>query len=350
MRWFRAAAFLLLMSSSGSAVSADQYFFRFSHTPIGGINGGRGAAEDPGLPPGGAPNADPLVASGTPPTSVRVGQNVLYGFSAAGGTPPYSWSVAATLPPGLSFDTDGTLYGTASAAGSGNSYSGITVTVTDAVLQQHTIGPFTMDVIPILSISGIWPTSCQVGQACTATFTASGGIGPYSWTLSNAPAGMSVSGSGNAATVSWTPATQGTYGEIVLTVSDAGGDSHQVIGSVSAIGILTANEVNPISMTISGNAVNPSVCLNGGTNPTYVVHGGQIIETRYATPVQMNYFVFDFYAGMTEAYDIEYWNGSEWIALPITNFWQFPTVITDRVRVKVNSGWIQTMKGCAYFI
>jgi hypothetical protein len=82
----------------------------------------------------------PALTIGT--TSVPSGTvNVAYSFtfSAAGGSPPYTWSETGALPAGLSFGTNGTLSGRATAAGS----FPIMVTVTDSLGQTNT-QPFTI--------------------------------------------------------------------------------------------------------------------------------------------------------------------------------------------------------------
>jgi len=264
MNLIRAATVLLILSVSGATGFADQYFFRYNHAPIGSTSGGHSGTDDDSIsPPGGSPNVDPLVASGTPPAPVWVGQNVLYGFSATGGTPPYSWSASGGLPPGLSFDTDGTLFGTPSAAGRGNSYSGITVTVADAQSQQHTIGPFTIDVAPILSVSGTWPTICYVGDSCSSTFTTSGGYGALTWSLENA-AGATASGSGATRSVTWTPTDTGFFTDIRVSVQDS-------LGQEASVGPFSAQVL--AKPTASGSF--PATCYVGQEcNATFTASGG----------------------------------------------------------------------------
>ena len=127
--------------------SADQYFFRtrgtISATSPGG--GSNGPGDEGSLPPGGTPQNDPLIAQGTPPADSYVGQDVAYDFTASGGTAPYTWTLSGSLPPGLTLTSDGTLYGTPSAQAAEQTYS-FNVTVTDAVNQQHSIGPFSLAV------------------------------------------------------------------------------------------------------------------------------------------------------------------------------------------------------------
>ena len=126
--------------------SADQYFFRargaISATSPGGSNG---PGDEVSLPPGGTPQNDPLIAQGAPPTELTVGENFSYAFTASGGTAPYTWSATGSLPPGVLLDDNGALHGLPSPEAHGQSYS-FSVTVTDAVNQQHSIGPFSVSV------------------------------------------------------------------------------------------------------------------------------------------------------------------------------------------------------------
>jgi subtilisin family serine protease len=103
------------------------------------------------------------------PAAAVLGVGSVLNFSVSGGTPPYSWATnnndVATI------DASGSL--TAKAAGK------VTVSVTDAQGFQGLSG-----VIEVRKIV-IDPPAAQIKTAENLQFTASGGLAPYTWTVSN---------------------------------------------------------------------------------------------------------------------------------------------------------------------
>ncbi|HUK15634.1 MAG TPA: putative Ig domain-containing protein [Bryobacteraceae bacterium] len=141
-------------------------------------------------------------------------------FSAAGGTPPYVWSVSAgSLPGGMTLDSStGILSGTPTAAGTFN----FTVTVTDSnsVAAQQ---PFSIAVGQGLSVIAA-PTlpDATAGSAYSFTLSASGGKQPYTWTIVQGalPAGLALDASSGA--ITGTPTTGGSVA-FTVQVTDATG-------------------------------------------------------------------------------------------------------------------------------
>ncbi|MDP4029483.1 MAG: IPTL-CTERM sorting domain-containing protein [Gallionella sp.] len=159
----------------------------------------------------------------TPPPLPESTQGVAYSRTiiASGGTGPYTFSLTAgALPDGMSLSGGGLISGTPTTAGTTTS----TVTATDANnctgLQAYTkvVNPppcpsITLTPPPI-------PESTQ-GVAYSRTITASGGTGPYTFSLTagSLPDGMSLSGGG---LISGTPTTADTTTSTV-TATDANG-------------------------------------------------------------------------------------------------------------------------------
>jgi len=148
-----------------------------------------------------------------PITSTCVTVNAVKGMaitpvtlSASGGAGgPYTFS-ATGLPPGLSISSSGTISGTPTSTGT-FSY---TVTITDSKGNQGTVC-CSITVYPSISSSCSCVTiSATHGVAITpVTVTASGGAGgPYTFTATGLPAGLSISTGG---TISGTPTTAGIY-------------------------------------------------------------------------------------------------------------------------------------------
>jgi prepilin-type N-terminal cleavage/methylation domain-containing protein len=140
---------------------------------------------------------------------------------ASGGTTPYSWS-ATGLPPGLSINSSGRISGTPTAAGT---YSSVMVTVTDALTGTATTNAFTWTIAaPVAVASPITAQTSADGTAVSIQAAPSGGVSPYTWSISSLPPGLAMDSAGR---ISGTP-TQGSRWLTTLTVTDAVGGSASV--------------------------------------------------------------------------------------------------------------------------
>ncbi len=145
---------------------------------------------------------------------------------ATGGTPPYTWSLTSgsgPLPPGLSLTpTTGVISGTPTTTGR---YP-ITVQVTDSERPPVTaIGSFTItiDTTPQLQVMTSSLLVGTQGVLYTDTLAATGGVPPYSWSLTAGPlpAGLTLSGTG---IISGTPTASGSF-PITVKVTDTQGNT-----------------------------------------------------------------------------------------------------------------------------
>ena len=114
---------------------------------------------------------------------------------ATGGTTPYTWTITTgTLPPGLSLTAStGVISGTPTTTGS---YP-ITVQVADSEKPQVTaMMQFTITIAPTpqLQVTTSSLTTGTQGVYYTDTLTATGGVPPYSWTLTSGslPTGLTL--------------------------------------------------------------------------------------------------------------------------------------------------------------
>ena len=139
---------------------------------------------------------------------------------------PYTFS-ATGLPGGLSMSSVGTISGTPTVSGTFN----YTVTIADACGNQGTVNcsvtvnpPPTANCVTINAVQGVTITP--------VTMTASGGCGgPYTFTVTGLPTGLSMSASG---TISGTPTVSGTFNYSV-TITDNCGDKGTVNCSVTVL-------------------------------------------------------------------------------------------------------------------
>ena len=114
-----------------------------------------------------------------------VGVDYQASITAEGGAPPYVFSVASgTLPGGLTFTPDGTLFGRPTSAGT----SSFAIQVTDASSPaQLALKSFTLTINPgngeALSILTTSLPDGSVDTSYTAMLAATGGQPPYAWSL-----------------------------------------------------------------------------------------------------------------------------------------------------------------------
>jgi len=162
--------------------------------------------------------SDPIVISGSTAAQLLEGQTYSVGFPATGGFPPYKWT-AQPVPSGFTFDTTtGTLSGTAGGANFTTSF----ITVSDSSSPPLTASlVFSLQVFGKLRITtSFWPPIAN-GNDAWLTPEVTGGIAPYTWSVSGGslPVGMRISTKDG--TISGTPTTSGSF-PITLNVTDGG--------------------------------------------------------------------------------------------------------------------------------
>ncbi len=184
-------------------------------------------------------------------------------MTVTGGTPPYSFSIVGTLPPGLTLNTStGAVTGTPTAAGT------FTVKVTDSAGKSSTSC--------MITINGPLAVTCQavntgdVGVPFNSgPMMVTGGTAPYSYSIvGTLPPGLTLNTSTGA--VTGTPTAAGTF---KVKVTDA-------VGNSSTSCMITIN--GPLQVTCQavdmgdvGVAFNSGpMTVTGGTAPyTYSIVG-----------------------------------------------------------------------------
>ncbi|PYT19783.1 MAG: hypothetical protein DMG57_44250, partial [Acidobacteria bacterium] len=193
--------------------------------------------------------------------------NVTYSqtFIAAGGTPSYTWStIGGALPGGLGLNS---ATGVLSGPPNGSGTFTFTVQVQDAngvtASQQ-----FTLTIAPQLAIN----TAPNLPGGSTGTFysqtiSASGGVTPYSWsiTIGALPANLILNGSTGA--ITGTPIAQGTF-NFTAQVTDAKGVTGSKQFTITiANGLIITNA--PTMPTGEVNVTYSQTFIAAGGTPSY---------------------------------------------------------------------------------
>lgn len=189
----------------------------------------------------------------TPLPNAVIGVAYSQTLTAAGGTAPYVFAVVAgALPAGLSLAPGGVLSGTPTAAGS----SSVTIRALDNNSCQTTAASVMVvnaAVCPVITLTPATTPNAVVGTAYSQALTASGGTGPYVFTVTAGalPAGLTLSAAG---VVSGTPTTSGTSG-FTVRATDSNGCFAEIAFTIIAttpVPALPAALIALLAMTLLG--------------------------------------------------------------------------------------------------
>ena len=208
-----------------------------------------------------------ISSNSLPPGTV----GVAYGseLAASGGTPPYTWSLTVgSLPAGLSFDAlSGIISGTPTAAGT----STFSVQVGDgqqlSPSQQLSL-TIAAPAAPLTLVSASQLTPGMVGTGYALNLLASGGGGPYTWTLTGGslPAGLSLAANG---LISGTPTTAqaANFNAKVTSGSSSINSAFAILITNPAVVSLLA--ANPLPNGAVGVPYDYPIQVTGGTPPYF---------------------------------------------------------------------------------
>ena len=206
----------------------------------------------------------PLAVSTSSVPSAIVGSTYGATLTATGGTGSYTWSPypsGEALPPGVQLKSTGTLTGTPTAAGT---YP-LGVQVIDSA-NDKAKASYSMIVTTPLAVSTSSVPNATVGSAYSATLTATGGTGSYTWSPYPSgealPPGVQLKSTG---TLTGTPTTAGTYPfgvQVIDSANDEATQSYSMTVASSTVGCGAGTDNSQC-----GNVGNPYANYPGGTQP-----------------------------------------------------------------------------------
>jgi uncharacterized repeat protein (TIGR01451 family) len=218
---------------------------------------------------------DPALAikTASPLPNATVGIAYAQTFVASGGNGSYTWQlIGGALPPNLTLSSAGVLSGTPTAFGTFN----FTVQVTDG-RGVSASKPFQLTVDPAaLAITTTSPLAGgTVGAAYAASFAASGGIPPYTWSIAAGapPPGTTLS---TAGVLSGTPTVHGTF-NFTVQVSDSRGVTATKPFAVTIVPAPIVITTPSLPAGVQHAPYHASLAASGGVPPyTWSVAGGTL--------------------------------------------------------------------------
>jgi type II secretory pathway pseudopilin PulG len=191
---------------------------------------------------------------------------------ASGGRGPYQWS-ASGLPTGVTINAaTGVIAGTPTRAGTFRPR----VTVRDANLRTATTSQFTWAIVAKLAVTNPRNNrSNSAGSTISVQATASGGVGPFSWSATGLPTGLTMSGTGLiSGRIAW-----GTRYLVTVTARASDGETASVtfvwnVSTSSAYPRITAPSGDRLTDTV-GQSVNLAgqASRGGATRFTWTATG-----------------------------------------------------------------------------
>lgn len=220
-------------------------------------------------------------------------------LSASGGIGPYGFSISAgSLPAGLSLSTAGLLSGSPSAAGSFD----FSVTATDANGETGSRAYTLVVGAPTLALAPSSLPPATGSQAYAASFSASGGIAPYSYAIASGalPPGLTLATDGQLGGV---PTAAGNFNFSVQATDSTAGTPGTVSGSytlqvvapslqllTAAPNLLVVNRPFSQQLQASGGAAPYSFAVSGGSLPAgLTLSAGGLLS---GTPTQTGSYSF----------------------------------------------------------
>jgi hypothetical protein len=193
-----------------------------------------------------------------------VGLPYAQSLNAAGGRPPYVWSISSGgLPAGVTLNTaTGALGGVPSAAGSFQ----FTVNVSDS-LARTVVKQFSLPVAAAVVISSAPELPpATAGASYSQALAATGGTPPYVWSITSGglPAGLSFDA--GTATISGVPTLGGSF-TFAVQVTDNNSVTASKPFTLAVTSNLTITTASPLPAATAGSPYTRSLSAAGGVPP-----------------------------------------------------------------------------------
>jgi uncharacterized protein YhjY with autotransporter beta-barrel domain len=196
-------------------------------------------------------------------------------ITATGGVGPYTFAVTAgALPNGLNLTNVGALSGTTTTSGTFN----FTVTATDTYGQTASRAYTVVVAVPTISLNPATLPAGTAGTAYSQLLTITGGIAPYTVTLTGTlPTGLSFDT--GTLTFSGTPTQSGTFNISVTATDSTGGTAATVTNNYTLTIAAPSLTLTPATVPAgtAGVAYSQAFTASGGIAPyTYAISAGAL--------------------------------------------------------------------------
>ena len=212
----------------------------------------------------------PVISTTAPPAGTNGTAYTPFTFTVtSGGHASFTWSETGTLPSNMTLSTGGVLSGTPGQAGS----FPISVSVQDSSNpRQSASQAFTLQINnpPPPSITTTSSPNGIVGNLYNQTIQASGGLAPFTWSVSagTLPAGLGLSSSTtNSVTLTGTPTTAQSNVQFTIQVTDSLGRSSSQAYTVSITIATLSFTTRALPNGVLSTAYDQSVSVTGGVPP-----------------------------------------------------------------------------------
>ncbi|MDQ2777655.1 MAG: putative Ig domain-containing protein, partial [Acidobacteriota bacterium] len=200
------------------------------------------------------------IISSSPLTTGEASRPYSSTFTATGGSGSYTWSLpsGSNLPAGLTLSPGGALSGTPTGAATAS----FSIQVADA--SGNTVSKnFQLQIVaaPSITTGSPLPPGTPNRPYSALTFAESGGTGPFQWSSSQLPSGLTLTSGG---VLSGTPTSAGTT-LFSITLTDGVGGTASATFSLSVVSQLTITSGSPLAPGTVGSVYSFTFQVGGGS-------------------------------------------------------------------------------------